>query len=67
MDSSFSFSDRNFSAFWVVLSAKYVVIFIGRKYLLDSEQLLLIFTKVGSKMFLRPGKTLRQHVSFYIS
>ena len=37
MDSSFPFSGKFFSAFWLVISAKYVVLFIlGNNFLLDS-------------------------------
>ena len=46
VDPSFLPSDRYFSAFWVVISAKCVVLFFLGKFLLYSYKLLLIFTEV---------------------
>ena len=44
--SEFLTSDRYFSFLWVVILATYVVLFILGDCLLDSYQLILIFTEV---------------------
>ena len=42
---------RYFPAFYIVILVKYTVLFILDKYLMDSEQVILIFTEVWSYNF----------------
>ena len=68
VDSSFPPSDRNFSAFWVAILAKYVVLFILGKCLFDSYNDLWFLLKFGlecSIMFMYHSKTSREHVFFH--
>ena len=67
VDSSFPLSDKYFSVFWVVISAKYVVLFILEKCLLHSYSYLWYLLEFGSTIFMYHGKTFRRHVSFSIS
>ena len=67
VDPSFLPSHSYFSAIWVVISASYVLLFILGKWLLDSYQLVLIFTEGGYIIFMYHSKTFIHHVSFSIS